>query len=90
MFGRVSKIDILMKRVAALEEDARDSKRDSKASSTKVCEKCGCLVDGSKATKGKGEIRERKEYSPMSFGVRRVEYIYYPYYCMIHAPKEKK
>ena len=74
-------IDDIMERILSLERDANIARR------SKTCEECGCLVDSSKAAKGNGEIRERVEYSPISFGVRRVEYIYYPYYCMIHAPK---
>jgi hypothetical protein len=46
------------------------------------CEICGCLLRKYSAYKGNGRITRK------SFG--REEYIYYPYYCNVHKPKEKE
>jgi len=51
------------------------------------CEKCGCLLNKTTAIKGEGEVRQKFEglwYRHL------VDYIYYPFYCKIHQPKDKK
>ncbi len=52
------------------------------------CEKCGCLLNRSTAIKGVGEIRKRE----VAYFIRTrwEDFIYYPYYCKIHKPKEGK
>ena len=51
------------------------------------CEKCGCLVVKACATKGLGKVKQR---GIGGFHTRMEDYIYYPYYCKTHTPKEKK
>jgi len=56
------------------------------------CEVCGCLIERGNCIKGEAEIRERLTDSALSLMAMRPEmedYIYYPYYCKIHAPKEE-
>lgn len=57
------------------------------------CEVCGCLIERGNCIKGEAEIRERLTDSALSLMAMRPEmedYIYYPYYCKIHAPKEEE
>lgn len=59
-----------------------------------TCEKCGCRVERVVAHKGRGQIKTRLVYKkfwyPGAGSTHRDEdYIYYPYYCKIHKPKEK-
>ena len=58
----------------------------------KECEVCGCLL-GQSAVKGESVVRERNvslTYAyPMSSFTQLMEYIFTPYYCKIHAPKEE-
>ncbi len=61
------------------------------------CEECGCLLKKGTAIQGELEVRrERKEHLDevglhfRGYWFTDEEYIYTPYYCKIHAPKEKK
>lgn len=56
-----------------------------------ACEKCGCVV--ASPIKGEGVIKQK----PITFLGRMtsihsemVDYVYYPHYCITHAPKAKK
>ena len=58
------------------------------------CEKCGCAILRDNAIKGKAEIRTKQEPvyfvgSHESYKIRdeNVDYLFYPYYCKLHAPK---
>ena len=55
---------------------------------THTCEVCKCLLNIDDAIKGKSEIRIKKVYSRMGSTLK--EYIYIPYYCHEHKPKEEK
>ena len=54
------------------------------------CEICGCLVERKEKNIGLGEIRQRDIANYYFQSKPKLEdYIYYPYYCKIHMPKEK-
>jgi hypothetical protein len=60
----------------------------------KYCEICGCHIKDEFAVKGKEEIRERDvRYHPEQqvfwLYTPREKYIYTPYYCKVHAPKDE-
>jgi hypothetical protein len=54
-----------------------------------TCAVCGCLVNKWWATRGKGVIGERIKHRRYPYtGYDIEEYVYHPYYCKVHAPKE--
>lgn len=53
----------------------------------KSCEVCGCLVEN--PIKGQGEIRQKDIWIPVASFTKKEDYIYYPYYCKLHAPEKK-
>ena len=53
------------------------------------CEVCGCLVRKVIAHKGKREIRKVRTGLGGTFETNK-EYIYTPYYCKSHIPREGK
>jgi hypothetical protein len=58
------------------------------------CEVCGCLIDKIDAIRGYSVIRTREDkiYDPYSYVSPTIttEYIHAPYYCKVHAPKDRK
>lgn len=87
MFKRTRRMIEEMIRVAF---DAHISGYHPRIDSPPCCEVCGCLVDKGLAVRGKPEIRERRVWGFMSVIGRTEEYIYTPYYCRVHAPKDEK
>ena len=56
-----------------------------------VCSVCGCVVAGYMAVKGKGVIYNKPVWRPWPLSyMDEVEYVHYPYYCKVHAPKEEE
>ena len=54
------------------------------------CVKCGCLIYKVDRNKGKGEIKQRQVFKRYWQVIPdKEDYIYYPYYCKIHKPKDK-
>lgn len=85
------------KEISDLKETIRqvdDARILTGLSSIVECEVCGCLLKKATARKGKDELR----YRPINvFTIAPVvldpwpeeAYVYTPYYCKIHAPKEE-
>ena len=77
----------LEKRIRVLENSFSDL--EGRTEETISCEKCGCLVRKSDAVKGKAVIKQRRVFkSYYSVFLTDEDYIYTPYYCKVHAPKE--
>jgi hypothetical protein len=55
-----------------------------------MCEVCGCLIANGKAVKGGSVVRVRNIENP--YLKTAEEYIYTPYYCLVHtpAPRDKQ
>ena len=65
--------------------------KKQKEIATVECETCGCLLNKDTAIRGPGEIRDRWVSLERCPGAEaRDEYIYYPRYCKVHAPKPPK
>ena len=86
----------IFRRLRILESDEKDLRDKFYKHSDKIaeklayseiveCEKCGCLLNKYRATKGEGIIRQK---IINLYGVKE-DYIHYPYYCKIHIPKVK-
>lgn len=58
----------------------------------KHCEVCGCVIADGFETKGKPEVRVFKNDSVRwwvaQYSGEPKEYIYTPYYCLVHSPKD--
>ena len=102
VMSKLSKdVDILERRIVDAEArllNMNNNINDKLPKSDMVtCEVCGCAIKIGKAIKGKGIVKtETAYYSPPcsggysgsgGHGVSK-DYIYYPYYCKLHAPKE--
>ncbi|MCP4393522.1 MAG: hypothetical protein GY804_04555, partial [Alphaproteobacteria bacterium] len=58
-----------------------------------TCETCGCVIYKIKVNQGKAEIKQRLKLATHRYDFTAGEeenYLYHPYYCKIHMPKEKK
>jgi hypothetical protein len=55
-----------------------------------TCEVCGCLVNPAKIVKGKAEIMVVHDLKLGTNFCGKKDVIYYPYYCLIHAPKKEE
>jgi hypothetical protein len=57
----------------------------------KSCEICGNLIAFGNATIGKPEIRTRRVYrGSYCESLVNEDYVYYPYYCKVHAPTKEE
>ena len=79
------------KEYTRLKERVTELEGRKKVTKFESCEKCGCLL--SDPIKGGGVIKQKPECRGAGFGVGyvvSVDYIYYPHYCKIHAPKKRE
>jgi len=78
-------------KVKSLERSLKELK--SSLDALVKCEVCGCYLDKYSANVGKAEIKTRS-YNPYDiyniWSLAQPEYIYHPYYCKIHIPKDQK
>ena len=86
---------IILKQVEQLQEKIIDLQKQINAIPRPPeyveCEICGCLLKKDTAFKGNPEVRQKLTPTYNLYYPPYLEdYIFYPYFCKTHIPKEKK